>query len=111
MDAPCRHLRIFLFPHKVDLGRADIGGLASSDAHSELRQQLASTFGRFTVDHSGVGPIMLRPMAEAAVAAVPDPGIGTGQRCSGEPPPSGGVRDRARMEVAPEAKSPLGPPK
>jgi len=24
---------------------------ASSDAQSELRQQLASTFGRFTVDH------------------------------------------------------------
>ena len=35
----------------------------SSDARSELRQQLASTFGRFTVDHLGVGPIIPRPMA------------------------------------------------
>ncbi len=35
----------------------------SFDARSELRQQLASTFGRFTVDHLGVGPIIPRPMA------------------------------------------------
>ena len=33
------------------------------DARSELRQQLASTFGRFTVDHLWVGPIIPRPMA------------------------------------------------
>jgi len=35
----------------------------SFDTRSELRQQLASTFGRFTVDHLGVGPIIPRPMA------------------------------------------------
>ena len=71
VDAPRRHLGVFLVAHEVELGRPDIGvpgelahlGLAgglpgewSSDAPSELRQQLASTFGRFTVDHLGVGP-------------------------------------------------------
>src|SRR5512135_821445 len=58
VDAPRRHLGVFLVAHEVELGRPDIGvpgelahlGLAgglpgewSSDAPSELRQQLAST--------------------------------------------------------------------
>src|SRR5208337_493713 len=35
----------------------------SSDARSELRQQLASTSRQFTVDHLGVCPLAPRPMA------------------------------------------------
>ena len=74
MDAPCRHLRIFLFPHKVDLGRADIGvpgefrcplGVAAA-----ICLNLRAVHGR----SFRVGPIMLRPMARR-------------QRCRGEPAP------------------------
>jgi hypothetical protein len=82
----------------------------SSDARSELRQQLASTFGRFTVDHLGAGPIIPRPMARRRQRPFLIQGSERASGVQANQPPAGGVRGRARMEVAPQAESPLGLP-
>ena len=83
----------------------------SSDAFSKLRQQLASTSGRFTVDHLGVCPLIPRPMARRQRQS-----RSFHRTCQGPRQGQGSSRligdqaDHLPREVTPGAKGPLGAP-
>ena len=161
VDAPRRHLGVFLLAHEVDLGRPDIrvpgelphlglaGGLPGDPrplrpreprpergpfpprrppAGVEFRCPLgvAAAIGlnlRAVHGRSLRGrPHNTPPDGSAAAAAVLIRGSDPPGPCQGRDrngpavsrrtsPPPGGVGGRARMQVAPEAECPLGPPR
>jgi hypothetical protein len=113
LDPPRRDFGVLLAAHEVDLGGPDIG--VPGEFRCPVGVGVAAAIGlnlRAVHGRSLRGrPYHTPPDGSAAVATVLIQGSERASGIQANQPPPGAVGGRARMEVAPQAESPLGPPR